>query len=216
MPSCPGFLVPYRYDTIDVIGAALELSVAGTGVRRIAAALGRPETTVREWVRRFGRVAADLARVVLAMAPGGLVRLRASDRARTPGRRRGEGTRVRLEPPSWSRRSPPPRSGRLETRDDEPAASPPGVDQLLGGKTRPRTQVGEVALHGARADADELGCVLDGSASGDEGCENVHLALRRPRRECAAEVAVSHALRAVAAVRDSLGVRLIITKRSDC
>lgn len=64
----PWFLVPYRYDTIDVIGAALELSVAGTGVRRIAAALGRPETTVREWVRRFGRVAADLARVVLAMA----------------------------------------------------------------------------------------------------------------------------------------------------
>jgi hypothetical protein len=64
----PWFLVPYRYDTIDVIGTALELSVAGTGVRRIAAALGRPETTVREWIRRFGWVAADLARVLLAAA----------------------------------------------------------------------------------------------------------------------------------------------------
>ncbi|MHB0967988.1 MAG: transposase [Bellilinea sp.] len=64
----PWFMVPYRYDTVDVIGAALELHVGGLGVRRIAAALGRPETTVREWCRRFGRVAADLARVVLAAA----------------------------------------------------------------------------------------------------------------------------------------------------
>ena len=40
--------------------------------------------------------------------------------------------------------------------------------------------------------------------------------LRRVRRECAAQVPVSHALRAVAAGTDSLGVRLTITKRSDC
>ena len=64
----PWFVIPYRYDTTDVIGAALELSAGGQGVRRIAALLGRPETTVREWVRRFARVAADLARVVLAAA----------------------------------------------------------------------------------------------------------------------------------------------------
>lgn len=64
----PWFVVPYRYDSVDVIGAALDLSVTGLGVRRIAAALGRPETTVREWCRRFGRVAADLTRVVLAEA----------------------------------------------------------------------------------------------------------------------------------------------------
>jgi transposase-like protein len=64
----PWFLVPYRYDTVDVIGAALELSVAGIGMRRIAAALARPETTVRDWVRRFGRVAAGLARTLLGAA----------------------------------------------------------------------------------------------------------------------------------------------------
>lgn len=64
----PWFVAPYRYDSVDVIGAALELSAGGQGVRRIAAALGRPETTVREWCRRFGRVAADLGRVVLAAA----------------------------------------------------------------------------------------------------------------------------------------------------
>lgn len=64
----PWFVIPYRYDTIDVIGAAIELHVGGAGVRRIAAALGRPETTVRDWVRRFGRVAVELARVVLAAA----------------------------------------------------------------------------------------------------------------------------------------------------
>jgi len=64
----PWFVTPYRWDSVDVIGDALERSAAGVGVRRIAAALGRPETTVREWCRRFGRVAADLARILLAAA----------------------------------------------------------------------------------------------------------------------------------------------------
>ncbi len=64
----PWFVAPHRYDTVDVIGAALELSVIGLGVRRIAAALERPETTVRDWCRRFGRVAAGLARTLLAAA----------------------------------------------------------------------------------------------------------------------------------------------------
>ena len=31
----------------------------------------------------------------------------------------------------------------------------PRIDQLLGGETRPRTQVGEVTLHGARPNAHE-------------------------------------------------------------
>jgi hypothetical protein len=64
----PWFVTPYRWDTVDVIGRALELAVSGQGVRRIAAALGRPETTVREWCRRFRATAADLARVLLAAA----------------------------------------------------------------------------------------------------------------------------------------------------
>jgi len=64
----PWFVTPYRWDTTDVIGQALELSVGGVGVRRIAAALGRPETTVREWCRRFRATADALARVLLAAA----------------------------------------------------------------------------------------------------------------------------------------------------
>lgn len=64
----PWFVLPYRYDSVDVIGAALEFSVRGMGVRQIAAATGRPETTIREWCRRFGRVAGELARVLLAAA----------------------------------------------------------------------------------------------------------------------------------------------------
>ena len=64
----PWFVAPHRYDTVDVIGAALELHAGGRGVRPIAASLERPETTVREWCRRFGRVAAGLARTLLAAA----------------------------------------------------------------------------------------------------------------------------------------------------
>lgn len=64
----PWFVAPYRYDSVDVIGAALELHVGGVGMRRIAAALARPETTVREWCRRFGRVAGSLAARLLAAA----------------------------------------------------------------------------------------------------------------------------------------------------
>ncbi len=64
----PWFVAPYRYDSVDVIGAALELHVAGQGVRRIAAALDRPATTVRDWVRRFAVVATDLSVRLLAVA----------------------------------------------------------------------------------------------------------------------------------------------------
>ena len=64
----PWFALPYRFDSVDVIGAALEFHAGGLGVRRIAAALARPETTVRDWVRRFDRVAAELSRVLLAAA----------------------------------------------------------------------------------------------------------------------------------------------------
>lgn len=64
----PWFVSPYRWDTVDVIGTALELHVGGLGVRRIAAAFGLPETTVRDWCRRFGQVAGALAARLLAAA----------------------------------------------------------------------------------------------------------------------------------------------------
>lgn len=64
----PWFVLPYRYDSVDVIGAALELHVGGIGVRRIATILARPETTVRDWCRRFAAVATELGRVLLAAA----------------------------------------------------------------------------------------------------------------------------------------------------
>ena len=64
----PWFVAPYRYDSVDVIGAALELSAGGLGMRRIAAALARPETTVRDWIRRFGCNAGTLARTLLGAA----------------------------------------------------------------------------------------------------------------------------------------------------
>lgn len=64
----PWFATPSRWDTVDIIGRALELSVGGHGARRIATALERPETTVREWCRRFRATADGLARVLLAAA----------------------------------------------------------------------------------------------------------------------------------------------------
>jgi hypothetical protein len=64
----PWFVTPYRWDTVEVIGRALELAISGQGVRRIAATLERPETTVREWCRRFRAVAGSLAAVLLSAA----------------------------------------------------------------------------------------------------------------------------------------------------
>ena len=74
---------------------------------------------------------------------------------------------------------------RLQARHDEPTASPPRVDQLLRGQARPRPQVGEAALDGAGRMPTSL-AASDGSAAGDEGGEDVDLALRGLRREGAA------------------------------
>jgi hypothetical protein len=43
-----------RDDAASVIGSALLAKAAGAGHRLIAAALGRPASTVRGWLRRFG------------------------------------------------------------------------------------------------------------------------------------------------------------------
>ncbi|HVC34857.1 MAG TPA: helix-turn-helix domain-containing protein [Chloroflexota bacterium] len=64
----PWFVLPWRWDAVDVIGRALEMAANKVGVRRIAVAVGRPETTVREWVRRFRVIAETLAAAILALA----------------------------------------------------------------------------------------------------------------------------------------------------
>jgi hypothetical protein len=46
-----------RGDAVSVIGAALLAKATGSGHRPIAAALGRPASTVRGWLRRFSALA---------------------------------------------------------------------------------------------------------------------------------------------------------------
>lgn len=50
VPAC---WLPRRADAVAVIGAALLAKAGGAGYRVIAAALGRPASTVRGWLRRF-------------------------------------------------------------------------------------------------------------------------------------------------------------------
>jgi Homeodomain-like domain-containing protein len=64
----PWFVVARRWDVVEVIGRALELAAEGWGHRRIARAVGRPETTVRDWCRRFRGRAALVASVLLGRA----------------------------------------------------------------------------------------------------------------------------------------------------
>lgn len=62
-----------RADAVAVIGAALEAKAAGVGHRPIAAALGRPVSTVRGWLRRFaaraGPVRGHFTRLLHALDP---------------------------------------------------------------------------------------------------------------------------------------------------
>jgi hypothetical protein len=50
----PALMLVRRADSAAVIGAALVAKACGAGHRVIAAMLGRPEGTVRGWLRRFG------------------------------------------------------------------------------------------------------------------------------------------------------------------
>lgn len=56
-----------RADGVDVIGAALRAKAAGAGHRRIAGRLGRPVSTVRGWLRAFGRNAEAVRSVFTAL-----------------------------------------------------------------------------------------------------------------------------------------------------
>jgi hypothetical protein len=64
----PWFVLNRRWDEVEVIGSALEMTAEGWGHRRIARALGRPETTVREWCRRFREGAQLVAELLMARA----------------------------------------------------------------------------------------------------------------------------------------------------
>jgi hypothetical protein len=55
----PTALTVRRADSTEVIGNALIAKVRGGGVRTIAAALNRPESTVRRWLRGAGEVHAQ-------------------------------------------------------------------------------------------------------------------------------------------------------------
>jgi hypothetical protein len=50
----PAWCLSRRADAGAVIGAALEAAAAGRGHRSVARLLGRAESTVRGWLRRFG------------------------------------------------------------------------------------------------------------------------------------------------------------------
>jgi len=64
----PWFVVPRRWDIVEVIGRALQLLAEGWGHRRIAEALARPETTVRAWCRRWRWLVVGMAGELLAKA----------------------------------------------------------------------------------------------------------------------------------------------------
>jgi len=71
----PSFALLRRVDVVWVIGAALERAAAGAGLRPVAAGLGVPHTTVRDWWRRFGVRAPVLVAGLCALVVelGGLV-----------------------------------------------------------------------------------------------------------------------------------------------
>ncbi len=69
----PSWLVPRRRDGAEVIGEAMRLAVGGDGHRVIARQLGRPEGTVRGWLRaaraRAGGLQACATRWLVTLDP---------------------------------------------------------------------------------------------------------------------------------------------------
>jgi transposase-like protein len=64
----PSFVLPGRWDAVAAVGRAVELAASGLGHRPIAGMMGRPDSTVRGWLRRVRSVAASLTTTLLARA----------------------------------------------------------------------------------------------------------------------------------------------------
>jgi len=64
----PDFLLERRLDEVEVIGHGLALAVGGLAVATVAAQLGVPMTTAREWRRRHQLRAPALAAALVALA----------------------------------------------------------------------------------------------------------------------------------------------------
>ena len=64
----PGWCLPRRRDTAQVVVGALVAKASGAGHRKIANCLGLPPTTVRGWVRAATSAASYVARVALQVA----------------------------------------------------------------------------------------------------------------------------------------------------
>jgi len=64
----PAWSLPRRRDSTESIGAALLMAARGNGHRTIAADLGRPDSTVRNWLRRFRQHTAWLHRLATLAA----------------------------------------------------------------------------------------------------------------------------------------------------
>jgi hypothetical protein len=65
----PAFVLAWRLDAVETVGAVLAaVTAGGCGVRPAAARLGVPYTTARGWVRRFGARAPELGVAFAALA----------------------------------------------------------------------------------------------------------------------------------------------------
>jgi len=64
----PSFVLPRRWDAVANLGKAVGLAAEGMGHRPIAALLLRPETTVRDWLRRLRSTVVTVTTALLARA----------------------------------------------------------------------------------------------------------------------------------------------------
>ena len=117
----PATLTVRRADSTEVIGAALAAKAGGAGFRAIAAALARPVSTVRSWLRR-----------VPTRTPGGCTSGRSTARCRSTGSCCWSGPAVPAAPdPARARAEPAGRGSAALPRASRADRLAVGVDRLL-------------------------------------------------------------------------------------